>query len=429
MNATPAVADDLIVIGKIYSVHGVRGEVKVYSFTDPTENLLQYKTWTLKREGNVKQVELVSGRGNDKFLVAKLKGLDDREEARLLAGYEICVPRNLFPELTDGEYYWYQLEGLKVIDQLGQLLGKIDHLLETGANDVMVVKPCAGSLDDRERLLPYTEQCVLAVDGRGRDEGGMGRGLLSVANLRIEVISLFPEMFSAISEYGITSRAVKQGLLQLTCWNPRDYTTDRHHTVDDRPFGGGPGMVMKIKPLEDALAQAKAAAGEKAKVIYLSPQGRQLKQAAVRELANEEALILIAGRYEGIDERFIEAHVDEEWSIGDYVLSGGELPAMVLIDAVTRLLPGALGHADSAEEDSFTDGLLDCPHYTRPEVYADQRVPDVLLSGNHAHIRRWRLQQSLGRTYERRADLLESRSLSGEEKKLLEEYILARDDS
>ncbi|AUG09725.1 ribosome maturation factor RimM [Pseudomonas sp. C 49-2] len=164
MNATPAVADDLIVIGKIYSVHGVRGEVKVYSFTDPTENLLQYKTWTLKREGSVKQVELVSGRGSDKFLVAKLKGLDDREEARLLAGYEICVPRDLFPELTDGEYYWYQLEGLKVIDQLGQLFGKIDHLLETGANDVMVVKPCAGSLDDRERLLPYTEQCVLAVD-------------------------------------------------------------------------------------------------------------------------------------------------------------------------------------------------------------------------------------------------------------------------
>lgn len=149
----------------------------------------------------------------------------------------------------------------------------------------------------------------------------------------------------------------------------------------------------------------------------------------MRELANLDALILIAGRYEGIDERFIDAHVDEEWSIGDYVLSGGELPAMVLIDAVTRLLPGALGHADSAEEDSFTDGLLDCPHYTRPEVYADQRVPDVLLSGNHAHIRRWRLQQSLGRTYERRADLLESRSLSGEEKKLLEEYIRERDDS
>ncbi|TCD20548.1 tRNA (guanosine(37)-N1)-methyltransferase TrmD [Pseudomonas sp. IC_126] len=250
-----------------------------------------------------------------------------------------------------------------------------------------------------------------------------------MSSFRVEVISLFPGMFAAIRDYGITSRAVKQGLLQLRCWNPRAYTEDRHQTVDDRPFGGGPGMVMKIKPLELALADARQTAGEKAKVIYLSPQGRQLKQTDVRELAREEGLILIAGRYEGIDERFIETHVDEEWSIGDYVLSGGELPAMVLIDAVTRLLPGALGHADSAEEDSFSDGLLDCPHYTRPEVYADKRVPEVLLSGNHEHIRRWRLQQSLGRTWERRADLLDGRSLSGEEQKLLKEYIHQRDDS
>ncbi|MBD9512919.1 tRNA (guanosine(37)-N1)-methyltransferase TrmD [Pseudomonas sp. QE6] len=245
----------------------------------------------------------------------------------------------------------------------------------------------------------------------------------------IGVISIFPEMFRAISDYGITSRAVKQELIQLQCFNPRSNTEDRHQTVDDRPFGGGPGMVMKIKPLEGALGDARQAAGGPAKVIYLSPQGRKLTQAAVKELANEERLILIAGRYEGIDERFIEEHVDEEWSVGDYVLSGGELPAMVLIDAVTRLLPGALGHVDSAEEDSFTDGLLDCPHYTRPEVYADKRVPEVLLSGNHEHIRRWRLQQSLGRTWERRADLLDCRSLSGEEKKLLEEYIRQRNDS
>ncbi|WP_409276566.1 ribosome maturation factor RimM [Pseudomonas defluvii] len=164
MNATPESADDLIVVGKIFSVHGVRGEVKVYSFTDPIENLLLYRNWTLRRDGSVKQVELVSGRSTQKDLVAKLKGLDDRDEARLLSGYEICISRSLLPNLTNGEYYWYQLVGLKVIDQLGQLFGKIDHLLETGANDVMVVKPCAGSLDDRERLLPYTEQCVLAID-------------------------------------------------------------------------------------------------------------------------------------------------------------------------------------------------------------------------------------------------------------------------
>lgn len=247
--------------------------------------------------------------------------------------------------------------------------------------------------------------------------------------MRVEVITLFPEMFTALTEYGITGRAARQGLIRIGCWNPRDYTTDRHHTVDDRPFGGGPGMVMKIKPLEEALCRAKQVCGEPTKVIYLSPQGRRLEQDAVRELATEQALILIAGRYEGIDERFIETHVDEEWSIGDYVLSGGELPAMVLIDAMTRLLPGALGHEDSAEEDSFAGGLLDCPHYTRPEVYADKRVPEVLLSGNHEHIRRWRLQQSLGRTWERRADLLDSRSLSGEEKTLLEEYIRQRNDS
>ena len=241
--------------------------------------------------------------------------------------------------------------------------------------------------------------------------------------MRVDVLTLFPEMFAAISESGITSRAVKQGILQLQCWNPRSYTEDRHHTVDDRPFGGGPGMLMKIQPLERALADAREAAGGPAKVIYLSPQGRRLDQTAVRSLACEERLILIAGRYEGIDERFIEMHVDEEWSIGDYVLSGGELPAMVLIDAVTRMLPGALGHADSAEEDSFTDGLLDCPHYTRPVEYAGKRVPDVLLSGNHEHIRRWRLQQALMRTWQRRPDLLDSRSLSGEEKKLLDEYL------
>ena len=247
--------------------------------------------------------------------------------------------------------------------------------------------------------------------------------------LRFDVITLFPEMFAAVTEAGISRRALERDLWQLAAWNPRDWAENAYRTIDDRPFGGGPGMVMKMQPLEHALASAKQVAGEQAKVIYLSPQGQPLQQAAVREMANAESLILIAGRYEGVDERFIEAHVDEEWSIGDYVLSGGELPAMVLIDAVTRLLPGALGHVDSAEEDSFTDGLLDCPHYTRPEVYNGKRVPEVLLSGNHEHIRRWRLMQSLGRTAERRADLLDCRSLSGEEQKLLDEYFRQQNDS
>lgn len=247
--------------------------------------------------------------------------------------------------------------------------------------------------------------------------------------MQFELITLFPEMFEAVTAYGITGRAVKQGLLIVNCHNPRTYTYDRHHTVDDRPFGGGPGMVMKIEPLEAALLDAKKSVPPTTKVIYLSPQGKKLTQQAVQALAKETALILIAGRYEGIDERFIENFVDEEWSIGDYVLSGGELPAMVMLDAITRQLPGVLGCDESAQQDSFMDGLLDYPHYTRPEVYEGKSVPTVLLSGNHGHIRRWRLKQALGRTKERRADLLDSRSLSGEEQQLLAEYLSEQNDS
>lgn len=240
--------------------------------------------------------------------------------------------------------------------------------------------------------------------------------------LKIAVVTLFPEMFTAISDHGISGRAVKQGLIALEYWNPRSFTSDRHNTVDDRPYGGGPGMVMMVQPLRDAIVAAKVWAGSEAKVIYLSPQGRTLDQAGVVELSTCRNMVLIAGRYEGIDERLLQTLIDEEWSIGDYVLSGGELPAMVLIDAVTRLLPGALNHAQSAEQDSFTDGLLDCPHYTRPEVFEGLRVPEVLLSGNHEHIRRWRLKQALGRTWLKRPDLLQAKVLTEEQRALLTDY-------
>lgn len=243
-----------------------------------------------------------------------------------------------------------------------------------------------------------------------------------ISPLKIAVITLFPEMFDAITRHGITARAVKQSLVSIQCWNPREFTSDRHSTVDDRPYGGGPGMVMMVQPLRDAIRAAKAWAGEKAKVIYLSPQGRPLDQNGVTELACYPNMILIAGRYEGVDERLIQTMVDEEWSIGDYVVSGGELPAMVLIDAVTRLIPGALNHAQSAEQDSFTEGLLDCPHYTRPEVYEGMRVPDVLLSGNHEQIRRWRLKQALGRTWLKRPDLLQAITLTEEQRALLTDF-------
>jgi len=244
----------------------------------------------------------------------------------------------------------------------------------------------------------------------------MGSGLV----IRFDVVTLFPEMFAAITGSGITSRALDAGLYSLTTWNPRDFAADRYRTVDDRPYGGGPGMVMLAEPLERALDGIRLAGG--GRVIYLSPQGKKLDHRRVMELKEERALTLLCGRYEGVDERLLERRVDEEVSIGDFVLSGGEIAAMALVDAVVRQLPGALGDAGSALEESFADGLLDCPQYTRPEVYAERRVPEVLLSGHHENIRRWRLKQALGRTWLRRPDLLAVRTLSKEEERLLEEF-------
>ena len=235
-----------------------------------------------------------------------------------------------------------------------------------------------------------------------------------------DVITLFPAMFAAVSEYGVTSRALQAGLWRLRTWNPRDFTSDNYRTVDDRPYGGGPGMVMLAEPLERTLDAVKAAAG--GRVIYLSPQGTRLDHRKVMALSKESAITLLCGRYEGVDERLLARRVDEELSLGDFVLSGGELAAMALIDACVRQLPGALGDEQSALEESFAGGLLDCPQYTRPEVYGGERVPEVLLSGHHVNIRRWRLKQALGRTWLRRPDLLQARGMSSEEQALLAEF-------
>jgi len=240
--------------------------------------------------------------------------------------------------------------------------------------------------------------------------------------MRVDVITLFPELVQQVVSCGVVGRAAEQGLLELHCWNPRDYTLDRHRTVDDRPYGGGPGMLMKVQPLQDTI-QAVRAQNADARLVYLSPQGSLLTQ---RKLASQVALgsvILLCGRYEGIDERLIQQEVDEEWSLGDYVISGGELAAMVCIDAMTRLLPGALGHDDSAQQDSFSEGLLDYPHYTRPEDYRGARVPQVLMNGNHRDIDTWREKQALGRTWQRRPDLLEAISLDCRQQGLLDEFI------
>jgi tRNA (guanine37-N1)-methyltransferase len=256
----------------------------------------------------------------------------------------------------------------------------------------------------------------------------VGSGLV----IRFDVVTLFPEMFAAVTASGITSRALDAGLWSLTTWNPRDFTTDNYRTVDDRPYGGGPGMVMLAEPIERTLNAVKKAGG--GRVFYLSPQGRRLDHPRVMELAGEKALTLLCGRYEGVDERLLKRRVDEEVSIGDFVLSGGELAAMALMDAVVRQLPGALGDEASAIEESFADGLLDCPQYTRPEVWPQDgagaggkmqvpaQVPAVLMSGHHENIRRWRLKQALGRTWLRRPDLLAARRLGEEERRLLEEF-------
>lgn len=240
--------------------------------------------------------------------------------------------------------------------------------------------------------------------------------------MRIQVITLFPEAFRPLVSLGVTGRALADGKVRLELLNPRDYARNRHRTVDDRPYGGGPGMVMAVEPLRSAIRAARERAGEDARVGLLSPQGRLLQQADARELAQRGELVLVCGRYEGVDERLIELEIDEEWSIGDYVLSGGELAAAVMIDAVTRLLPGVLGDEQSAEQDSFTDGLLDCPHYTRPEEVDGLAVPQVLLSGDHAAIARWRRKQALGRTWLKRPDLLQGLQLDEQSERLLAEF-------
>ncbi len=241
--------------------------------------------------------------------------------------------------------------------------------------------------------------------------------------MRFDVVTIFPEMVLDSAMNGVTGRAIKQGIVSLSVWNPRNYTSDRHKTVDDRPYGGGPGMVMKYQPLKDAIDNAKDSVdARRVKVVYLSPQGKPVTQQLLNESVALDQLILVAGRYEGIDERFIEDECEEEWSLGDFVISGGELAALVVIDGVSRLLPGVLGGDESAQQDSHMYGLLDCPHYTRPEVIAGKTVPDVLLSGNHKGIERWRLQQSLGRTWQKRPDLLLNKELTAEQQALLEEF-------
>lgn len=247
--------------------------------------------------------------------------------------------------------------------------------------------------------------------------------------MQIDVITLFPQMIEAVTQYGVSGRAVENNLLGVNTWNPRDYAEDNHRTVDDRPYGGGPGMVMMVEPIQKAIKDARQSAPQGVKTVYLSPQGKKINQALLQEASQAPGWIFLAGRYEGVDERLIESEIDEEWSIGDYVLSGGELAAMVVIDGLARLLPGALGHEDSADQDSFVNGLLDYPHYTRPEEFENRSVPAVLLSGDHQAIAKWRLKQALGRSWLRRPELLDNMQLDDLQKELLEEFKKEQENS
>jgi len=247
--------------------------------------------------------------------------------------------------------------------------------------------------------------------------------------MRMQIVTLFPQMVNAVAEFGVVGRAIERQLVSLDYQDPRDFTDDVHRTVDDRPYGGGPGMVMKFEPARAAIAAARSAMPEGSPVICLTPQGKVFDQATAKRYAALPGIILLAGRYEGIDERLLRTDVDEELSLGDFVLSGGEIAAMAVVDAVVRLLPGVLGDTESAEQDSFMDGLLDYPHYTRPEEVDGQRVPEVLLSGDHARIARWRYQQALGRSYMRRPDLVEKLELNDEQRALLEEYLTENESS
>jgi tRNA (guanine37-N1)-methyltransferase len=244
--------------------------------------------------------------------------------------------------------------------------------------------------------------------------------------MQIAVVSLFPVMLRDALTHGVLGRAIERGLLHVGCFDPRDHATDVHRTVDDRPYGGGPGMVLKVEPLRGALQDALASVPAGSRRVYLGADGRRFDQRTACAAREWPGLVLVAGRYEGVDERFIESDIDEVWSIGDYVLSGGELPALVVIDAIARLIPGALGSAESAVQESFSDGLLDWPHYTRPPTLGERAVPAELTSGDHAAIQRWRLRQALGRTWLRRPELLEQRGMSGEERRLLEEFKIER---
>ena len=430
-------SQERISLGHITGVSGLKGWIKVHSDTNPRDNIVSYPSWWLEQSGQWRQVVVLEGRPQGKTIVARIEGIATPEQASTLIGANIAVDRDAMPVLDEGEFYWADLVGMQVHTVEGVHIGTACRLFETGANDVLVVTDERQLCSEESAVAPdeladrqedwqgqgdrnrSTGAMAGARCGQGcqharqNDNGRLGPGLLDV---HIGVVSLFPELIEEALQYGVIGRAKRNGLLRLAIENPREFAQDSHRTVDDRPFGGGPGMVMKPGPLIEAIDAARRRVGGASKVVYLSPQGQVFDQSMARAWQHVGSLVLVSGRYEGVDERVISRVVDQEVSLGDFVLSGGEFAALAIIDAVTRLVPGVLGDPLSSEEDSFgTDGLLDCPHYTRPDDFEGQKVPPVLLSGDHKAIARWRRQQALAKTWQCRPELLETAGLTKED--------------
>ena len=424
--------EDTLRVGVISSTHGVRGEVKVYPTTDDVNRFKKLKTVILDTGRDQITLSIESVKFFKNMVILKFKEFNNINEIEKYKGKDLLIRRDQAVKLAPNENFITDLIGLKVVTDEGKEFGTLTDVLQTGANDVYVIE----SLEGKEYLFPAIPQCILDVNL----ESQMVTVHILMAfwtcntlksgeskSMNYHILTLFPEMVLDGLNTSIIGRAAGKGLLSIEAVNIRDYTKEKHGHVDDTPYGGGAGMVMQAAPVCDAYEALCERIGKRPRVLYMTPQGQTFNQKIAEELAQEEDLVFLCGHYEGIDERALELIVTDYLSVGDYVLTGGELPAMVMIDCISRLVPGVLNNDVSAEIESFHDNLLEYPQYTRPEVYQGMRVPEVLLSGHHKNIETWRRQQSIRRTLERRPDLLEEANLSKKERQYLAELMAEKE--
>ena len=394
--------EEFLQVGAIANTHGIAGEVKVFPMTDDIKRFKKLKEVYLDTGKERKLLHVVSCKFVKNQPVLRFKEFSNINEVEMYKRKGLFVTRDQAVPLEKDEYFIADLIGLSVIrEDNGEVLGELTDVLQTGANDVYEVK----MEDGKEVLLPAIRECIKNVDlQKGEITVHVMKGLLD----EFHILTLFPEMVMDGLNTSIIGRAIEAGLLEINAVNIRDYSTNKHMKVDDYPYGGGAGLVMQPEPVYRAYKDLEKDMKKKPRVVYLTPQGTTFHQEMAKELAKEEELVFLCGHYEGIDERVLEEIVTDYVSIGDYVLTGGELPAMVMIDSISRLVPGVLHNDDSAGDESFENGLLEYPQYTRPPVFLDKEVPEVLLSGHHENIRKWRHEQSVKRTKERRPDLWEA---------------------